>query len=172
VAAVAVLPDGRLVTGGSDGRVLAWDPADPDAAPAELGRHDYEVTAVAVLPDGRVVTGAKDKRVLVWDPADPGAEPAELGRHGSGVTAVAVLPDGRVVTGGRDRRVRLWDVQSGPGRGLLACSVYALATSPSPSGAWLFVGHDDGGISCWNVRAPAQDTPGARQHTGNPMKQS
>ena len=40
VNAVAVLPDGRVVTGGDDGRVLVWDPAPPGAGPAELGRHD------------------------------------------------------------------------------------------------------------------------------------
>jgi hypothetical protein len=68
VYAVAVLPGGRVVTGGEDGRVLAWDPADPGAGPAELGRHDGAVRAVAVLPGGRVVTGGED-RVLAWDPA-------------------------------------------------------------------------------------------------------
>ena len=36
--AVAVLADGRVVTGGYDGRVLVWDPAHPGAGPAELGR--------------------------------------------------------------------------------------------------------------------------------------
>jgi hypothetical protein len=40
VRAVAVLPGGRVVTGGDDGRVLVWDPAHPGAGPAELGRHD------------------------------------------------------------------------------------------------------------------------------------
>ena len=55
--------------------------------------------------------------------------------------AVAVLPDGRVVTGGYDYQVRLRNVQgSSPGT-LIACYGYALATSLSPSGARLFVGH-------------------------------
>ena len=55
---MAVLPDGRVVTGGCDGgRVLVWDPAEPGAGPVELGRHEGGVSAVAVLPDGRVVTG-------------------------------------------------------------------------------------------------------------------
>ena len=73
VEAVAVLPDGRVVSGGDDGRVLVWDPAEPGAGPVELGRHDGSVEAVAVLPDGRVVSGGDDGRVLVWDPAAPGS---------------------------------------------------------------------------------------------------
>ena len=109
MGAVAVLPDGRVVTGGGDGRVLVWDPAEPGAGPVELGRHEDGVGAVAVLPDGRVITGGGDGRVLVWDPAEPGTGPVELGGHEEGVGAVAVLPDGRVVTGGGDGRVRLWD---------------------------------------------------------------
>ena len=83
-------------------------------------------------------------RVLVWDPAEPGAGPVELGRHAGGVGAVAVLPDGRVVTGGDDDRVRLWNVQSNSPGTLLACSAHALATSLSPSGARLFIGHAAG----------------------------
>ena len=124
VGAVAVLPDGRVVTGGGSAtaRVLVWDPAEPGAGPVELGRHEGGVAAVAVLPDGRVVTGGgfgDDGRVLVWDPADPGAGPVELGRHEGGVGAVAVLPDGRVVTGGGvdgGGRVLVWD-PADPGAG-------------------------------------------------------
>ena len=81
-----------------------WDPAEPGAGPAELGRHDGRVGAVAVLPDGRVVTGGGDDgRVLVWDPGAAQRGPAELGRHDGAVRAVAVLPDGRVVSGGAER---------------------------------------------------------------------
>ena len=163
---MAVLPDGRVVSAGSDSPVLVWDPADPGAGPAELGRHGGGVLAVAVLPDGRVVGGGGDGRVLVWDPAHPEAGPAQLGRHGGGVSAVAVLPDGRVVSGGDDSRVRLWDAQSSSPGSLLACSAYALATFLSPSGVHLFIGHARGGISCWEIRAATQNTPGTRQGSG------
>ena len=128
VRALAVLPDGRVVSGGGDnGRVLIWDPADPGACPAELGRHDGPVLAVAVLPDGRVVTGgsgivgADSGRVLIWDPADPGAGPTQLGRH-EGVEALGVLPDGRLVSAGHGGRVvngarmLIWD-PADPGAG-------------------------------------------------------
>ena len=63
-----MLPDGRVVTGGEDSRVLVWNPAAPGDVPVELGRHDSAVRAVAVLPDGRVVTGGDDRRVLLWNP--------------------------------------------------------------------------------------------------------
>ena len=116
VRAVAVLADGRVVTGGSDGRVLVWDPADPGTGPAELGRHRGRVRATVVLADGRVVTGGSDGRVLVWDPADPGTGRAELGRHRGRVRAVAALADGRVVTGGSDGRMLVWD-PADPGTG-------------------------------------------------------
>jgi WD40 repeat protein len=64
---VAVLPDGRVVTGGrggTRGRVRVWDPAEPGTGPVELGHHKGGVSAVAVLPDGRVVvSGARDGEV-------------------------------------------------------------------------------------------------------------
>jgi WD40 repeat protein len=116
VGAAAVLADGRVVTGGHDGRVLVWDPARPGAGPAELGRHDGPVEAAAVLADGRVVTGGHDGRVLVWNPARLGAGPAELGRHDGPVGAAAGLAHGRLVTGGHDRRVLVWD-PAHPGAG-------------------------------------------------------
>ena len=140
-------------------------PGGPGAGPAEVGRHDLgRVYALAVLPDGRLVTGGYDGRVQVWDPADPQSWPTAVGRHHDGVYALAVLPDGRLVSGGGDGRVRLWDVRSSSPGSLLACSAVALATSPSPSGTRLFIGHARGGISCWEVPVATQNIPRARQH--------
>jgi len=157
VAAAAVLPDGRVVTGdGGGGGVLVWDPGAAQRGPVELGRHDGGVNALAVLPDGRVIGGGADGGVLVWDPDEPGTGPVQLGRHGGSVRAVAVLPDGRVVSGGSDR-VLVWDVESSSPGSLLACSTYALATSLSPSGARLIIGHARGGVSCWEVHAATQN---------------
>ncbi len=128
IEAMAVLPNGRVITGGLgfgvDGRVLVWDPAEPGISPVELGRPEGAVRAVAVLPDGRVVTGGdsgrlstgRGGRVLVWDPAEPGTGPVELGRDEVRVRAVAVLPDGRVVTGSGFGRVLVWDPAE-PGTG-------------------------------------------------------
>ena len=168
VAAVGVLPDGRVVTGGGGG-LLVWDPAEPDAAPVKLGRHEFGVSMVAVLPDGRVVTGGGGG-LLVWDPAEPGTGPVKLGRNGGKVTAMAVLPDRRMVTSDYDW-VRLRNMESSSPDTLLACSAYALATSLSPTGARLFIGHAAGGISCWELRPAAQNTPGARQRSGNATHQ-
>jgi WD40 repeat protein len=64
---VAALPDGRVVSGGADGRVLLWEAAEPGSQPRELGRHEGLVRAVAALPDGRVVSGGDDERVRLWD---------------------------------------------------------------------------------------------------------
>jgi WD40 repeat protein len=105
VAEVAVLADGRIVTGGGgDGRVLIWDPAHPGADPVELGRHDNgKVSEVAVLADGRVATsGGYDNRVLVWDPAHPGAAPLELRLPSVAVWRMVALADGRVVISGEE----------------------------------------------------------------------
>ena len=155
VEEVAALPDGRLATGGVDGRVLVWDPAEPGTGPAEVGRHEGGVTAVAVLPDGRLATGGVDGRVLVWDPTRPGAGPAEVGRHEGGVTAVAVLPDGRLATGGVDGRVLVWD-PTRPGAGPAEVGRHeggVTAVAVLPDGR-LATGGVDGRVLVWDPTRP------------------
>jgi WD40 repeat protein len=148
IRALAVLRDGRVVSGGADRRIRVWDPTQPKVGPAELGSHEGEVRAIAVLPDGRIATGGADRRIRVWDPTQPKVGPAELGSHEGEVRAIAVLPDGRIASGGADRRVRVWEPGNRRLTEQIRCSVIALATGASASGQTLLVvAHEDGGLT-------------------------
>jgi len=120
--AMAVLADGRLVTGGGDKRLLGWNPylTGSSSGPVELGRCPDSVRGMAVLADGRLLTSGSSGHVLVWDPAVPFNRPIELGRHDGSLREAAVLADGRVVTGSLDGHVLVWDPDdSGRGPALL-----------------------------------------------------
>ena len=126
MSAMAVLPDGRVVSGFGDGTMLVLDSSAQGGGPLLVGRAGGGVCAMAVLPDGRVISvgGLEERRVLIWDPAASGADPVEFGRDDSGLTVVAVLPNGRVVTGG-----------------------YALVLAWDPAAPWvqhIDLGYDDG----------------------------
>lgn len=112
---IAVLPDGRVATGGRyDGQVRVWNLDRPNAYPIDLGCAFGYVDAITALPDGRIVTGSSIERrggwVEVWDPNRPDADPVELGYAEDSVAGIAALPDGRFVTGLRDDGWMLvWD---------------------------------------------------------------
>ena len=95
-----VLPDGRVVSSGTDRRVWVWD----RDGPVEIGSHNKGVVlGLAVLPDGRVVSSGVDGRILVWDPAATELGPVELVDYGDPIpSGLAVLPDGRLAPAGRD----------------------------------------------------------------------
>jgi WD40 repeat protein len=111
VTCVAVLPDGRVVSGSRDKTLRVWD-ASSGACERVLEGHSDSVECVAVFPDGRVVSGSEDSTLRVWD-ASSGACERILEGHSEEVVYVAVLPDGRVVSGSEDETLRVWDASSG-----------------------------------------------------------
>jgi len=153
VTALAVLPDGRVVSGGmgKDTRVWIWDPATPGAAPLELGRQESMVNALAVLPDGRVIS-LGHRWLWVWDPAAVGAAPLKLRRKE--LAAVAVLRD-RMVTGGFNGRVQISDPAT-PGAAPLELGRhhgYVLALAVLPDGR-VVSGGTDGRVRVWDPATP------------------
>jgi WD40 repeat protein len=105
--AVAVLPDGRVVSGGDDHRVRLWDPAAPAGPPVELGRHDSWVHSVAVLPDGRVVTGGHDHRVRLWDPTTR-EQCAEIQLSCTAISATATGPKTASIAMAQSGELPVW----------------------------------------------------------------
>ena len=66
VAALCLLPDGRLASGAWDNTIRLWDVA-AGAETARLDGHSGTVAALCLLPDGRLASGAHDNTIRLWD---------------------------------------------------------------------------------------------------------
>lgn len=64
VQCLAVLPDGRLISGGRDKTLRVWN-ADGDCEARMVG-HRKEVRCVVALDDGRIISGSEDSTVRIW----------------------------------------------------------------------------------------------------------
>jgi cytochrome c len=79
VNAVAILNDGRAVTGGADALIGIWTPGKP-VPDAILRGHEGPIVALAVSPDGGTLASASwDRTVRLWPLA--GGPPIVLKGH-------------------------------------------------------------------------------------------
>jgi hypothetical protein len=104
VGSLAGLADGRLASGGDDGKIKLW-PKEGTGEPVVLS-HGSPVRSLAVLADGRLASGGGDGNIKLWPKAGMG-EPVVLS-HGHPVGSLAVLADGRLASGGNDGKIKLW----------------------------------------------------------------
>ena len=113
VSALAVLPDGRLAAGCSDGGVrLVEVGAGAGGVAAMLKGHrntSGTINALAALPNDMLASGSDDTTVRLWDLSAQVCV-ATLTDHAATVTGLTVLADGRLASGSSDRTMRLWDV--------------------------------------------------------------
>jgi len=110
VNAVAILPDGRIVTGGADARIAIWRPGSPQPENVFDG-HTAPVVGLAVSPDGMTLASASwDHTARLWPLA--GGMPRLLQGHEQNVNGVAFMPDGyALVTAGYDATLRIWPLE-------------------------------------------------------------
>jgi cytochrome c len=107
VNAVALLSDGRILTGGEDGRIALWRPG-ADKPEHVFEGHTAPVVGLAVSPDGMTLASASwDRSVRLWPLA--GGAPRVLEGHRQNVNGVAFTPDGQaLVSASYDLTLRIW----------------------------------------------------------------
>ena len=142
VTALAVLADGRLVAGMSNGDIQLLDP-DTHKPLATLNEDDVNrygyVDALAVMQEERlaalsvsVYRRGHSTKLTLWDLGTLQLEATLVSRE-MGVETIAVLPDGRLVSGATDGTIRVWSQQDGGWKGVVAfvadAEVNSLATS-------------------------------------------
>jgi hypothetical protein len=110
VNAVSAHPSGRrILTGGGDRRLFAWDLDGGDGWP--IAGHTGEVLALAASSDGRLaLSGGADRTVRLWQ-LDSRKQVGCFTRHAARVGCVAFSPLGRqAASGGDDGSLRIWPV--------------------------------------------------------------
>ena len=150
----------RLASGGADGSVKVWDPANGTEL-LSLEGHGYYVMGLAWSPDGnQIASGGGDMLVKVWD-AQTGRKLASLSGHHGWIEALVWSPDGtRLASTGTDNAVRIWD----PGTGMETLVLRGAAgmfhgVSWHPDGAKVVAASDDGHIWMWDAtRGYERDT--------------
>ncbi|MET9395332.1 helix-turn-helix domain-containing protein [Streptomyces sp. NPDC006624] len=161
VRAVGFSPDGSLVTGDDEGRVLLWHLPPPVAA-----GHTGPVNSVAYTRAGRMlVTAGDDRTVRLWDAARPGSGAAVASvPHPAAVNAAEPSADGRLlVTAGADHKARLFDLTDPRHPRLLAVltghreAVYTAAVSPDKR--LVATGGEDHDARLWNITDPRRPVP-------------
>jgi cytochrome c len=137
--AVAVAPDGEIVTAGADGKVYLLSSAgelrsEIEAAPAPI-------IAIAVSGDGKLIAAAGIRgSVAIVERAARRLERTLVG-PGLPVWSAAFLPDSRtLLTGGADRAIRRWDALTGEPIGTVVMGAPAdpLAAFAGDPGAEVF----------------------------------
>jgi WD40 repeat protein len=146
----------RLITGGWDGDVCAWDARTG----SPLARWHFEGARVrrVSFADGDRRAVAVSQRGEVWWFRDltPGAAPVALPLHRDTVRDLAVSADGRLaITGGFDGLLGVWDTELGRLLDVQVADGPVEEVALSADGRWFASASYEGTIAVWPVRREA-----------------
>jgi WD40 repeat protein len=103
IRSLVVLADGRLASGGEDGRIKLW-PRNGEGDSVSLS-HGSPVLSLAKLDGCRFASGGADGKIKIWS-LEEAEGPLSL-HHGGKIQCLVVLKDGRLASAG-DGVIRLW----------------------------------------------------------------
>ena len=109
VNSVAVLADGRVVSGGLDRTLRVWD-ASAGVCERLLEGHQLWIQTVVPLRNNLVGSGSRDGSIRVWN-VEIGVCDRMLEGHNQGVNALLQLQDGSLCSASDDATLRIWELE-------------------------------------------------------------
>jgi WD40 repeat protein/serine/threonine protein kinase len=132
---LAYRPDGTLISGGRDERVIVWD-TDERPALGQVIHNDLPLTGIAINHDGTLATGMIDEEtgaiVAFWDLASQSISRL-LRTSTNQSTALGFVPNSdTLLTTDSSRRLLAWSAEATTPRIIaqVEFTIYALAISP------------------------------------------
>lgn len=152
---LALLDDGRLVTGGGSGETKLWDLARGE--PIRSFGIRTSILSVKALPDGRHLMAGSGMTPALWD-IQEGRLVREYPGHEHYVTALAISADGRrMVTGSWANQLMAWEIATGKAAKWPQKHSAAIASiAISPDGSRTATGDWSGSLRLWNTETGKQ----------------
>ena len=101
-----------LAVGFSSGKIVVYEPSNPEPVITRWSAHTARVTGIAWDAKGeRAVSGGLDTNIFVWSVAKPGQRVSVGSAHKDGVNGVQWLGGNKVVSVGGDAAVKVWKVE-------------------------------------------------------------
>ena len=151
VLSLAMLPDGRLASGGEDGKIKIWptEGTDEPVVLVHTARRFVGVSSLAVLPDGQLASGSLDGKIKLW-PKEGTGKPLSLsyGPEFREVHSLAVLADGRLASGDVGGEIKLWS-KGGKREPVVLSHGAAVSSLAVSANGQLASGGADGTIKLW-----------------------
>ena len=137
--AVAVAPDGEIITGGADGKLRFLTTEGQESGEVQAGL--MPIVALTICPDATLIAAARVGGGVAIIDRKGRSIARTLGDPGSPAWSVAFLPNNAtLLTGGADGKIRLWNARTGDpiGTSLQATRRDPLAAYAGDHGAEVF----------------------------------
>ncbi|TMR21975.1 hypothetical protein ETD86_13185 [Nonomuraea turkmeniaca] len=146
--AVAIAPDGRLLAGAGDDRLVRLWTREGRPYGEPLTGHDDAVNALCFSPDGRLLASADDEGLVrLWTrEGQVHGEPLEA--YDESVNTLCFSPDGGLLIAGGDGGIALFSLGEGE---VVRLDRVASALAVSPADGLMVAGTPEGGIGRWEL---------------------
>jgi WD40 repeat protein len=156
VHAIAVLPNGDILSGGNEGQVMTWRKGE---IVNKLDAHVGSISALVIDAERKQwLSAGADKTIKVWA-IDKDKPTHVLKGHSGPITSLAIAPKGNwAASASGDRSVRTWDLATGKEIATLPGHTDGVnAVAITHDGAWIASASDDATIRLWPVKAGKLD---------------
>ena len=101
-----------LAVGFTNGKILVYEPKNPEPVITRWSAHTGRVTSIAWDEKGeRAVTGGLDANIFIYSVAKPGQRVSVGSTHKEGVNGVKWVGNDKVVSVGADAAVKVWQIE-------------------------------------------------------------